>query len=100
MAKHLDAMAVIFPFEVKSYADTPLPVEFVGHPLVAGDYQSPVSYDPASPVLLLPGSRRQAVARIFPALLAGYAGFAARHPGRVVRRNRRAARRQQLSCLD
>ena len=83
MAKHLDAMAVIFPFEVKSYADTPLPVEFVGHPFVAGDYQSPVSYDPAGPVLLLPGSRRQAVARIFPALLAGYAGFALRHPGRA-----------------
>ena len=82
MARHLDAMAVIFPFEVKSYADTPLPVEFVGHPFVAGDYHSPVSYDPAGPVLLLPGSRRQAVARIFPALLAGYADFARRHPGR------------------
>ncbi len=72
MAQHLDAMAVIFPFEVKSYADTALPVEFVGHPFVADDYQSPVRHDPAGPVLLLPGSRRQAVARIFPALLAGY----------------------------
>ena len=75
MARHLDAMAVIFPFEVKSYADTPMPVEFVGHPFVAGDYRSPVRYDAAGPVLLLPGSRRQAVARIFPALLAGYAGL-------------------------
>jgi lipid-A-disaccharide synthase len=37
MAEHLDAMAVIFPFEVKSYADTVLPVEFVGHPFAAGD---------------------------------------------------------------
>ena len=83
MAKHLDALAVIFPFEVKSYADTPLPVEFVGHPFAAGDYQSPVSYDPAGPVLLLPGSRRQAVARIFPALLAGYARFAGLHPDRA-----------------
>jgi len=83
MAKHLDAMAVIFPFEVKSYADTPLPVEFVGHPFVAEDYQSPVSYDPGGPVLLLPGSRPQAVARIFPALIAGYAEFARRHPGRA-----------------
>jgi len=83
MAQHLDAMAVIFPFEVKSYADTPLPVEFVGHPFVAEDYQSPVSYDSAGPVLLLPGSRPQAVARIFPALLAGYAEFAKRHPGRA-----------------
>ncbi len=79
MAKHLDAMAVIFPFEVESYADTSLPVEFVGHPFVADDYQSPVGYDATGPVLLLPGSRRQAVARIFPALLAAYGEFAAGH---------------------
>jgi lipid-A-disaccharide synthase len=83
MAKHLDAMAVIFPFEVNSYADTSLPVEFVGHPFVADDYESPVSYDGAGPVLLLPGSRRQSVARIFPAVLAGYAEFAGRHPDRA-----------------
>jgi len=73
MARDLDAMAVIFPFEVKCYADTPLPVEFVGHPFVAPDYVSPVRHDPAGPVLLLPGSRRQAVARIAPVLFAGFA---------------------------
>lgn len=78
MARDLDAMAVIFPFEPKCYADTSLPVEFVGHPFVASDYVPPVRYDPAGPVLLLPGSRKQAVARIFPALLAGFA----RHDGR------------------
>jgi lipid-A-disaccharide synthase len=72
MARDLDAMAVIFPFEVKCYADTTLPVEFVGHPFLAPDYASPVRYDPAGPVLLLPGSRKQAVARIFPVLLAGF----------------------------
>lgn len=82
MARHLDAMAVIFPFEVKTYADTALPVEFVGHPFVAGEYRSPVAYDPQGPVLLLPGSRRQAVGRIFPAMLAGFAAFSLRQPGR------------------
>ena len=75
MARDLDALAVIFPFEVACYADTALPVEFVGHPFLAPDYAAPVSYDPAGPVLLLPGSRKQAVARIFPVLLAGYAKF-------------------------
>ncbi|HEX2852462.1 MAG TPA: lipid-A-disaccharide synthase [Opitutaceae bacterium] len=75
MARDLDALAVIFPFEVKCYADTSLPVEFVGHPFVAPDYSSPVSYDRAGPVLLLPGSRKQAVARIFPALLGAYDSF-------------------------
>ncbi len=83
MAGHLDAMAVIFPFEVESYADTALPVEFVGHPFVADDYESPVRFDAAGPVLLLPGSRRQAVARIFPVILGGYAEFAVRHPDRA-----------------
>ena len=33
------------------------------------------------PVLLLPGSRQQAVARIFPALLAGFADYARDRPG-------------------
>ena len=73
MARDLDALAVIFPFEVACYADTALPVEFVGHPFLATDYVAPVSYDPEGPVLLLPGSRKQAVGRIFPVLLAGYA---------------------------
>lgn len=83
MARHLDAMAVIFPFEVKSYGDTALPVEFVGHPFVADDHQSPVRHDAAGPVLLLPGSRRQAVGRIFPILLSAYTKYAADHPERA-----------------
>ena len=80
MARDLDAMAVFFPFEPGCYADTALPVEFVGHPFVAADYLAPVRYDSRGPVLLLPGSRRQAVARIFPVLLAGFAEFARAHP--------------------
>jgi lipid-A-disaccharide synthase len=82
MARNLDALAVIFPFETECYADTGLPVEFVGHPFMAPDYAPPVSGDPAGPVLLLPGSRPKAVARIFPALLGGYLEFARGRPGR------------------
>jgi lipid-A-disaccharide synthase len=78
MARDLDAIAVIFPFEIESYADTILPAEFVGHPFVARDATLPVRYDPAGPVLLLPGSRTQAVRRIFPALLAGHRAFGER----------------------
>lgn len=33
LARRIDQMAVIFPFESKVYADSSLPVEFVGHPL-------------------------------------------------------------------
>ena len=78
MARDLDALAVIFPFEVACYADTSLPVDFVGHPFVAPDYVSPVKHDPSGPVLLLPGSRQQAVARIFPVLLGGFQAFGGR----------------------
>jgi lipid-A-disaccharide synthase len=72
MARHLDALAVIFPFEVACYADTTLVREFVGHPFAAAGHVPPVSYDPAGPVLLLPGSRRASVERIFPVLAAAY----------------------------
>ncbi|HEY5551175.1 MAG TPA: lipid-A-disaccharide synthase [Opitutaceae bacterium] len=72
MAKHLDGLAAIFPFEPGVYADTSLPVEFVGHPFVSDDYLAPVRFDASGPVLLLPGSRRGAVSRIFPVLLEAY----------------------------
>lgn len=77
MARDLDALAVIFPFEVACYRDTDLPVEFVGHPFLAADYAPPVRDDPAGPVLLLPGSRVQAVGRIYPVLLAAYRKYRA-----------------------
>lgn len=108
MARDLDALAVIFPFEPKSYHDTRLPVEFVGHPFLGDDYVAPVRFDPAGPVLLLPGSRIQAVSKIFPLLLGGFAEFArsvrgakavAIHPSREVAAVARAelARRPELS---
>ena len=78
MAKYLDGLAVIFPFEPEVYADTKLPVEFVGHPFMAEHVVSPVRYDPDAPILLLPGSRRSAVARIFPVMLAAYEKIAER----------------------
>jgi lipid-A-disaccharide synthase len=90
MARDLDALAVIFPFEPDCYVDTPLPVEFVGHPFLDSEHRPPVAEDPAGPVLLLPGSRRQAVARIFPRLLAGFRASGrphavALHPGGAIR---------------
>jgi lipid-A-disaccharide synthase len=66
MAETLDELGVIFPFETGCYADTPLPVHFVGHPFAGGEYRNPLRYDPDGPILLLPGSRKQAVGRIFP----------------------------------
>ncbi len=84
MAKHLDGLAAIFPFEPAVYADTTLPVEFVGHPFVAPDYVAPVAFDPAGPVLLLPGSRRQVVKRLFPVLLEAYRQSGTKRPAVVL----------------
>ena len=72
MARHLDGLGAIFPFEPKVYADTTLPVDFVGHPFTAADYAAPVKFDAAGPVLLLPGSRKSAVSRIFPVVLESF----------------------------
>tara|TARA_Y100001934_G_scaffold261898_1_gene335781 strand:- start:888 stop:2057 length:1170 start_codon:yes stop_codon:yes gene_type:complete len=69
MARNLDALGVIFPFETETYADVDLSVQFVGHPFARDDYEPTLAQDPEAPVLLLPGSRKQPVSRIFPALL-------------------------------
>ncbi len=84
MARHLDGLAAIFPFEPGCYADTPLPVEFVGHPFVSPEHVPPVAFDPAGPVLLLPGSRRSVVARLFPVLLEAYRLSGTRRPAVVL----------------
>ncbi len=84
MAAQLDGLAAIFPFEPAVYADTKLPVEFVGHPFLAPDYAPPVAFDPAGPVLLLPGSRRGVVQRIFPLLVAAYRASGTDRPAVVL----------------
>ncbi len=81
IAKWIDSMGAIFPFEPACYADTNLQVEFVGHPFVDAEYKSPFGYDPAGPMLLLPGSRRALVAKHLPILWAAFKLFEKTHPG-------------------
>lgn len=69
MARLLDSLAVIFPFETKCYADTSLKAHFVGHPFLEEEYTSPVEYSADGEILLLAGSRAIAVSRIFPIML-------------------------------
>jgi lipid-A-disaccharide synthase len=70
LAKSVNYMAVILPFEEKIYRDKGIPVEFVGHPFVE-DHELPVPEEQGtrSGVGLLPGSRPQEVRRILPVLL-------------------------------
>lgn len=80
MARTLDSLGVIFPFEIACYKDTLLPVRFVGHPFVTEDHRAPLVYDRSAPVLLLPGSRPKPVRKIFPTLLQAWATYRERHP--------------------
>lgn len=80
MARTLDALGVIFPFEVETYADVDLSVRFVGHPFAREDYEPTLRYDPEAPILLLPGSRRQPVSRILPVLLQTFAQVSLKRP--------------------
>jgi len=75
MAKIIDRLMVIFPFEVDVFKETTLQVEYVGHPLV-GEIDRFLQTEPSTlpwqgktKIALLPGSRKQEVARILPVML-------------------------------
>jgi len=82
MARDLDGVGTIFPFEPACYADTKLDARFVGHPFAEADHQPALKHDPDGPVLLLPGSRPKPVRKIFPALVEAFAQFRQHHPRR------------------
>jgi lipid-A-disaccharide synthase len=82
MARDLDSVGTIFPFEPAVYADTKLDARFVGHPFAESDHRPALKYDPEGPVLLLPGSRPKPVRKIFPALVEAFALFRKDHPKR------------------
>ena len=82
MARDLDGVGTIFPFEPAVYADTKLDARFVGHPFAESDHQPGLKYDAEGPVLLLPGSRPKPVRKIFPALVEAFALFRKDHPKR------------------
>ncbi|MDR2664513.1 MAG: hypothetical protein LBB14_03255 [Puniceicoccales bacterium] len=67
LARSVDSLAVLFPFERAIFAETGLPTVCVGHPFLRS--RSPVHYAEDGTFLLLPGSRRDAVRRIFPTML-------------------------------
>lgn len=92
IAKRVDRLAVIFPFEPAVYAGTGLAVDFVGHPLVdrlrpllassdRGAARRALGLDEQRPlVVLLPGSRRNEVRTTLPLQLAAAAALHARDP--------------------
>ena len=77
MAKIVDHLAVILPFEADYYKDTSLPVTFTGHPLtdeVRADKtpqqaRAALQLDDCTTVGLFPGSRSGEIKRVLPILL-------------------------------
>lgn len=92
IARRVDRLAVIFPFEVDFYRPTGLPVDFVGHPLVERMADARERHDRDAdrrtlglatdrPVMtLLPGSRRNEVGNMLPLFLATACAVHARDP--------------------
>ena len=85
----IDKMLTVFPFEVEIYKREGIDVEFVGHPLLEeiGEQQSRDEFckrwslDQHKNIIgLFPGSRKQEVERIFPAMI-GAARLLHRHYG-------------------
>ncbi|MBE2181708.1 MAG: lipid-A-disaccharide synthase [Chthoniobacterales bacterium] len=69
MARWLDRMLCIFPFEKELYEKSGLRTEFVGHPMAEELAEStPDGRDPDL-FALLPGSREREVRKIFPVML-------------------------------
>jgi lipid-A-disaccharide synthase len=70
MARELDRMLCIFPFEQDLYEKSGLPTNFVGHPMAL--HTTPADETARDPNLLalLPGSREREVRKIFPVMLA------------------------------
>jgi lipid-A-disaccharide synthase len=83
MARRVSRVLAVLPFERELYESAGVPVEFVGHPLLdvlplelgRDEARRRLGLDPSEIVVgLLPGSRREEVARLLPVMLG-----AARH---------------------
>ena len=90
MARILDLLMVIFPFEVDVFRGTGLKTVFVGHPLVESVRRTLSRPSPELPwpagerrIGLLPGSRRQEIQRVLPAMLAAARELRRRDPATV-----------------
>ena len=87
MARLVNRLIAIFPFEPQVFAGTGLRVDFVGHPLVDAAQAARAATVQALPwpgavhMALLPGSRRQEVDRILPVLWAAAARLERAVPG-------------------
>jgi lipid-A-disaccharide synthase len=89
IARRIDRMAVILPFEKAIYSEKPIKVDYVGHPLLDGFPQYLIQnrgalktgMDQGRPVVgLLPGSRKEEIRNLLPAMVDAAAILGKRYP--------------------
>jgi len=71
VAKYVDRMIVIFPFEETFYREHGIEAAYVGHPIIEeiGHIKRPPKRDDVTRIALLPGSRKAEVVSLLPAML-------------------------------
>ena len=88
--RRVSMVLAVFPFETALYRRAGVPVEFVGHPLLDALVDAPsrsvarraLGIEEGAPVIgLLPGSRREEVARMLPAMRGAVERIAREYPG-------------------
>lgn len=89
MAKRVDQVLALFPFEPLYFEKEGLRCDFVGHPVVTdpiadaaavAEFRTDHGIDEAPLVLVLPGSRKGEVSRLAPIFAAALGQFAKTHP--------------------
>jgi len=89
MARVIDSLWCLFPFEPQVFHGTGLAATFTGHPLVGPIAEflatppSPLPWpegDPARRIAILPGSREMEIRRLLPVFLRAAERFRDRHP--------------------
>jgi len=90
IARLVDYMAVILPFEEQFYKEAGVPVSFVGHPMLdlvnvtseRADAAASFHLDPAHKIVgLFPGSRRSEIERLLPVIVSAAVLLKKRFPG-------------------
>jgi lipid-A-disaccharide synthase len=88
IAKFLDGLMCLFPFEPRYFTSHGLKAEFIGHPLVGqikptdkNAFCAKYDLDPARPILcLLPGSRTREIETLWPIFAETFKRIYATHP--------------------
>lgn len=81
IARYLDRLLVLLPFEPPYFERHGLAADFVGHPAVEGARATSLAPEGPPRLAVLPGSRRGEVTKLLPVFAEVVAALAKRHPG-------------------